>query len=57
MNEGVVEGSEDVTHAKYVFGWFSSTGDGGTEVGNLLFLSFVTFAFSALLLVSLACSL
>ena len=47
MDEGVVEGSQDVADAKYVFGWFSGSSNGRSVVSDLLFFSGF-FALSAL---------
>ena len=55
MDEGVVEGSKDVTDTESVLGLLSSTNGGGSVVSNLLFLSafFALSAFSGLLLLCL----
>ena len=50
MDEGVVEGGQDVAHSKHIFGLFASTDDGGSVVGDLLFLGFTAlFSFGVLL--------
>lgn len=52
VDEGVVESGQDVADAKCVFGLFSSSSDGGSEVNNLLLLLFA-LGIGALLLINL----
>ena len=53
MDEGVVEGGQDVADTKCVFGLFSGSSNGGSVVRDLLFFgAFFTFL-SLLLLLSL----
>ena len=46
MDEGVVEGSKDVTDTESVLGLLASSGNGGSVVSDLLFFS-TLFAFSS----------
>jgi hypothetical protein len=55
VDEGVVEGSKDVTDTESVLGLLASSGNGGSVVSDLLFFTF--FALSALgrLLLAFCC--
>lgn len=50
MDEGVVEGGQDVADTKYVFGLFSSASNGGSVVCDFLFLGLVTLGTLGILL-------
>jgi hypothetical protein len=54
VDEGVVEGGQDVADTKYVFGLFSSASKGGSVVNDfLLFTTFLAFGGFVLLLLGL----
>ena len=55
MDEGVVEGSQDVADTEGVLGLLAGTGNGGSVVSDLLFFTFVTLSTLSGLLLSFCC--